>query len=139
MPRQRRSVRPLSYVPWFVSKEVYSQMYRLLPKIYFRRFSTYFKRYGCLRCGRRLAIYGANGLCLECLGVVSERLKICDRMLRSKDKNHSRKADRYLQRVKTARFMLSDLAAVHRPARKPNSRSPLICLDRHAGRPPAPR
>jgi hypothetical protein len=116
MPRKSRtSIRVLSYVPWFVSKEVYSRMYRLLPKICFRRFSTYFKRYGCLRCSRRLALYGANGLCLQCLGVVSERLKVCDGMLKRRYKDHSCKADRYFHRAKTAQAMLSDLAALHKP------------------------
>src|SRR5579871_847566 len=101
--------RQKSYVPWFVSRETYNQMYSLLPKIYFRRLSTYFKRYGCMRCGRRLVKYGANGLCKPCLGLVSDRLKICDRALERRYRPYFRKADRYLQRAKTARELLSDL------------------------------
>lgn len=129
MPRKLSTSRPSpSYVPWFVSRQVYSQMYSLLPKIYFRRFSAYFKRYGCLRCGRRLVMYGANGLCLKCLGVVSERLKVCDRMLMARYKDHSRKADRYFRRAKTARSMLADLVAVHKPVRSPHGAAPLIWL-----------
>jgi hypothetical protein len=126
MPRKQSQV-PI-YVPWFVSKPVYQKMYQLMPKIYFRRFSTYFKRYGCLRCGRRLALYGANGMCLKCLGVVTERLKVCDRILKTRYKERSRKADRYLHRATTARAMLADLVAAHKPPRSPNSGAPLLLL-----------
>jgi hypothetical protein len=99
-----------SYVPWFVSRDTYAQMYRSLPKIYFRRFSTYFHRYGCLRCSKRFVIYGANGLCKPCLGLVSDRLKICDRVLERRYADRFKKADRYLHRSKTARALLADLA-----------------------------
>jgi hypothetical protein len=129
MPRKApSSINALSYVPWFVSKDVYRQMYKLLPKIYFRRFSTYFKRYGCLRCGRRLALYGANGLCMRCLGLVSDRLKICDAVLKRRYRGNSSKADRYFRRATTARLMLADLAALQRPSRRPHRSSPLVWL-----------
>jgi hypothetical protein len=98
------------YVPWFVSRETYEQMYNLLPKIHFRRLSTYFKRYGCLRCSKRLVVYGANGLCKRCLGLVSDRLKACDRVLERRYAGRFQKADRYLHRSKTARALLADLA-----------------------------
>ena len=101
--------RAKSYIPWFVSRKTYEQMYSLLPKIYFRRLSTYFKRYGCLRCSRRLVLYGGNGLCKPCLGLVSDRLKICDRALERRYRSHFRKADRYLRRARTARELLYDL------------------------------
>jgi hypothetical protein len=99
-----------SYVPWFVSRKTYEQMYSLLPKIYFRRFSSYFKRYGCLRCSKRLVIYGANGLCKPCLGLVSDRLKACDRALERRYAPYFKKADRFLHRSRTARALLADLA-----------------------------
>ena len=101
-----------SYVPWFVSREIYQQMYGLLPKIYFRRLSTYFKRYGCLRCSRRLVLYGGNGLCKPCLGLVSDRLKVCDRVLERRYAPYFDKGDRYLHRAKTARALLSDLVEI---------------------------
>jgi hypothetical protein len=77
--RQTKKFPP--YLPWFVPRDVYLQIYELVPKVYFRRFSAYFRRYGCLRCGRKRVLYGANVLCLYCLGLVSDRLKICDRLL----------------------------------------------------------
>jgi hypothetical protein len=119
------------YLPWFVSKDVYVEMYKLVPKVYFRRFSTYFKRYGCLRCSRKRALYGANGLCLHCLGLVSDRLKICDRVLerKCKMKNDSGRSERFLQRVKSAQRLLSDLVAQQRPVPK---------SDRNVGLPAKP-
>ena len=109
MPNTSKRQSPQAYIPWFVSKKTYERMYRLLPKIYFRRLSTYFRRYGCLRCGKRLVRYGANGLCKPCLGLVSDRLKICDRVLKRRYAKVFRKADRYLRRARTARELLSDL------------------------------
>jgi hypothetical protein len=109
-----------SCIPWFVSKETYDQMYTLLPKIYFRRLSTYFHRYGCLRCSKRFVIYGANGLCKPCLGLVSDRLKVCDRVLEKRYADRFQKADRYLHRSKTARALLADLAEHERaPINRP--------------------
>ena len=105
------------YLPWFLSKDVYLQMYKLVPKVYFRRFSAYFKRYGCLRCSRKRALYGANGLCLRCLGLVSDRLKICDRVLErqyNERKIDSDRSERFLRRVESAQQLLSDLAAQQR-------------------------
>lgn len=104
-----------SCIPWFVSREIYKQMYSLLPKIYFRRLSTYFRRYGCLRCSKRFVLYGGSGLCKRCLGLVSDRLKICDRILERRHASHSHKAKRYLHRATTARALLADLVE-HEPA-----------------------
>lgn len=103
------------YLPWFIPKDMYRQLFKSLPRVYFRRFSTYFKRYGCLRCGRKRALYGANGLCLYCLGLVSDRLKLCDRVLerKYKEKRDSDRSERFLHRLKTAQQLLSDLAPQH--------------------------
>jgi len=118
--RQGRKGLP-AYLPGFVSQQVYLKLYKLVPKIYFKLFSTYFKRYGCLRCNRKRALYGANGLCLHCLGLVSDRLKVCDRILtqKAKAKNDLGRSDRFLHRVKSAKHLLSDLVSLHRTACQP--------------------
>jgi hypothetical protein len=120
-PRQMKKGLP-AYLPGFVSQDVYLKMYRLLPKIYFKRFSTYFKRYGCLRCSRKRTLYGANGLCLHCLGLVSDRLKACDRVLvkRCSTKNGLGRSDRFLRRVDSARRLLSDLVVEQTTRRQSN-------------------
>lgn len=102
------------YIPGFVSQGVYLKIYKLVPKIYFKRFSTYFKRYGCLRCSRKRTLYAANGLCPHFLGLVSDRLKACDRVLsqKAKTKNDSGRSDRFLRRVESARNLLSDLVGL---------------------------
>jgi hypothetical protein len=127
------------HLPWFVPKEVYLQMYKLVPKVYFRRFSTYFKRFGCLRCSRKRALYGANGLCLHCLGLVSDRLKICDRVLERKYKTKTRidsgPSERFLHRVESAQQLLSDLVAQQRTTCKSRRKidPPAISLERLTG------
>jgi hypothetical protein len=125
MAATQRLRRDVPYVPWFVSRDVYLRMYELLPKIYFKRFSKYFKRWGCLRCCRKRALYGANGLCLYCLGLISDRLKTVDRLLEleQRRKKHNGKSERFLHRVLTAQHLLGDLAD---PKRKTKASERLV-------------
>jgi hypothetical protein len=113
--------------PWFVPLAIYRKTYALLPKTYYKRFSTYFHRYGCLRCGRKndKVLYGANGLCLPCLGLVSDRLKICDGVLeRGVRSTSSGKPERFLRRVNSARRLLADLVdRIPKPSRRSGPRS----------------
>ena len=131
---QRKSTIP----PWFVPMTIYRKTYALLPKTYYKRFSTYFHRYGCLRCERSRSevLYGANGLCLRCLGLVSDRLKICDRAVaRSVRSTASGKPERFLRRVESARQLLADLAdrlPKRSPQRGPRSRDPRNALGKLA-------
>ena len=122
MPRRSRQMNKElpAYFPGFISQDVYLKIYKLVPKIYFKRFSTYFSRYGCLRCSRKRTLYGANGLCLHCLGLVSDRLKACDRVLaqKAKSRNDSGRSDRFLHRVESAKHLLSDLVSLQRTARQ---------------------
>jgi hypothetical protein len=127
-----------AYLPGFVSQDVYLKIYKLVPKIYFQRFSTYFKRYGCLRCSRKRTLYGANGLCLHCLGLVSDRLKACDRALAQQyeAKKDSGRSERFLHRVNSAKHLLSDLVGLQRsPSRSSGTIGPpAIPMKRLPGR-----
>jgi hypothetical protein len=60
--------------PWFVPKEVYLQIRRLLPNIHLAKMRYYFEDYGCLKCGERKSLYGSNGLCERCNVVIRGRL-----------------------------------------------------------------
>jgi hypothetical protein len=104
--------RKLAMPPWFVPVAIYRKTYALLPKTYYKRFSTYFQRYGCLRCGRKKnkVLYGANGLCLPSLGLVSDRLKTCDKVVERRVRCTALgRPERFLRRVNSARRLLADL------------------------------
>ena len=60
--------------PWFVPKNVYSAIRRLLPSVHLSKMRYYFDDYGCLRCGQRNGMYGSNGLCERCTCLVRFRV-----------------------------------------------------------------
>jgi hypothetical protein len=63
--------------PWFLPKEVYLEIRRLLPNIHLSKMRYYFEDYGCLRCGESGNLYGSNGLCERCSVVIRGRLARC--------------------------------------------------------------
>ena len=95
--------------PWFLSRDLLKQVDALLPSLYHKRFRIYFDKYGCIRCRRKRVLYGANGLCLPCIGLVSDRMDRIDAKLRGAgllDPKGPTKA--FLRRRQTAREMLAD-------------------------------
>ncbi len=60
--------------PWFVPKDVYLEMRRLLPNIHLTKMRYYFEDYGCLKCGDRKHLYGSNGLCERCSVLIRGRV-----------------------------------------------------------------
>jgi len=60
--------------PWFIPKEIYFAMRRLLPNIHLMKMRHYFDDYGCLRCSRGDVPYGASGFCHACNVVVRSRI-----------------------------------------------------------------
>ena len=98
------------FPPWFLSKEVLRQIEALLPYYYHKRLRFYFDRHGCLRCERKDIIYGCSGLCLHCVGLISDRLKVTDkRMKKRHEKKPTAVAEKFLRRRDSARQMLRDL------------------------------
>lgn len=63
--------------PWYVPRDVYLEIRRVLPNIHLAKMRYYFEDYGCLKCGDRKALYGANGLCERCSVVVRGRVARC--------------------------------------------------------------
>src|SRR5271157_1480133 len=107
---ERRGGRRLEILPpWFLSREQLRQVEALLPSHYYKRFRVYFDRYGCIRCNRKRVLYGGNGLCLHCIGLVSDRMERVDAKLNSSglfDPKGPTKA--FLRRRQTARELLAD-------------------------------
>jgi hypothetical protein len=52
--------------PWFLPRDVYAQIRRVLPSAHMSKMRYYFEDYGCLRCGVRDSLYGSNGFCEKC-------------------------------------------------------------------------
>ena len=52
--------------PWFLPRDVYAQIRRVLPSAHLSKMRYYFEDYGCLRCGVRDSLYGSNGFCEKC-------------------------------------------------------------------------
>jgi hypothetical protein len=112
MPSKNKTTRCKTRLlpPWFVSKRVLTQIEKLLPTYYHKRFSIYFEYYGCVRCGLKAESYVCNGLCYRCLYTVQSRLRRCDTILAKKYKKPSHMAaSKYAHRIATAREILADL------------------------------
>lgn len=60
--------------PWFVSKQTFLAIRRLLPSSQLMRMQYYFQDWGCLRCGRTDVLYRANGMCSVCAVVIRCRV-----------------------------------------------------------------
>lgn len=60
--------------PWFIPKHIYSEIRRLLPNVHLSKMRYYFEDYGGLKCGERKSLYGANGLCEKCTGLIRGRV-----------------------------------------------------------------
>jgi hypothetical protein len=61
-------------LPWYLPKDVYLAVRRILPNIHISKMRYYFEDYGCMRCERRDVLYGTNGLCERCNVIVRWRL-----------------------------------------------------------------
>jgi hypothetical protein len=107
---ERRGGRRIEVVPpWFLSREQIRQVAALLPPHYHKRFRAYFDKYGCIRRKRTRVLYGGNGLCLHCIGLVGDRMDRIDAKLRKNgppDPKGPTKA--FLRRRQTARDLLAD-------------------------------
>lgn len=118
---------PNYLVPWFLTKELMKQIDGLVPRYYHMRLRLYFNRFGCLRCSKRRVLYGCNGLCLKCLGLVSDRLKRTDRTLWRRYGVPPAVASRnLLARMLSARDFLSDF----RPGRGGRQKKKMVSAAR---------
>ena len=63
--------------PWYIPRDVYLEIRRVLPNIHLSKMRYYFEDYGCLRCGDRKSLYGANGFCERCSVVIRGRVARC--------------------------------------------------------------
>jgi len=64
-------------LPWYLPKETYLAVRRILPNIHIAKMRYYFDDYGCIRCERRDVLYRTNGLCEQCNAIVRWRLTHC--------------------------------------------------------------
>ena len=61
--------------PWFLPRAASHKVRSLLPNDYWRKMRYYFDDYGCMRCERKVTLYGGNGLCRSCYKVILHRLR----------------------------------------------------------------
>jgi hypothetical protein len=61
--------------PWFLPREVYSAVRRLLSYIHLMKMRYYFDDYGCLKCGKKENLYMSNGLCETCGVTIRHRME----------------------------------------------------------------
>lgn len=60
--------------PWFLPKDIFLEVRRLLPSSQLLKMRYYFEDYGCLRCGRSDVLYRSNGLCEKCNIIIRGRI-----------------------------------------------------------------
>jgi hypothetical protein len=63
------------FQPWYLPKDVYLQIRRLLPNAQLSKMRYYYEDYGCLKCSQKETIYGSNGLCERCTVLIRGRLQ----------------------------------------------------------------
>ena len=62
--------------PWFVPKDVYAEIRRILPPSQMLKMRYYFEDYGCLKCGELNVLYGSNGFCRRCSIILRARVAL---------------------------------------------------------------
>lgn len=111
--------------PWFVPKDVYLEMRRLLPNIHLSKMRYYFEDYGCLKCGERKHLYGSNGLCERCSVLIRGRIvRALQRRLKAVGNIEAPHdiASALGSGIDAARFLLRDL---RRPIKNPHNQRPV--------------
>jgi hypothetical protein len=76
-PKPREASRPpddIFFQPWYLPKDVYLQIRRILPNIHLSKMRFYFEDHGCLKCGAHQSLYGSNGLCEKCSNLIRGRI-----------------------------------------------------------------
>ena len=92
--------------PWFLPKDIFLEIRRLLPSAQLLKLRYYFEDYGCLKCGRANVMYRSNGLCENCSIVVRSRIVLS---LKRRFDKLGRRCDgtplqKYLSSLKRANF-----------------------------------
>lgn len=113
--------------PWFVPKDVYLQIRRLLPNAQLSKMRYYFEDYGCLKCSKQTTIYGSNGLCERCSVLIRGRIQRClQRRLRAVGVTDSQRVNPTVlsSGLDSARSLLRNLTDTKRAAPARRRRSP---------------
>jgi hypothetical protein len=94
--------------PWFVPKPIYLAIRRLLPNIHLMKMRHYFDDYGCLRCGKTDALYGASGLCHSCNVIVRSRImaSLKKRLRKAHIKWEATISDHFFDRMNLAQLLV---------------------------------
>jgi hypothetical protein len=61
--------------PWFLPRQTWKQVLRLLPPAWKRKMRYCFDDYGCIRCDKKDVQHGGCGMCRDCFARVTRRLK----------------------------------------------------------------
>jgi hypothetical protein len=116
--------------PLFVTKALRKTIDRMLPSQHHQRLRKYFETYGCMHCSRKSVLYGANGFCMQCIGILGKRLRKIDKLLQASHFDTPPGPDlqaAYLRPYNSARQILADLVPrTNRKSlrRKPEPKSP---------------
>src|ERR1700693_1312443 len=99
-----------SVPPLFLTIKLRKAIERLLPGGYYQRLRQYFDIYGCLHCSRKNVLYGANGFCMLCIGMIGKRMRKVDKELRARKPAIPPKLEEtYLRPYNSARQLLADV------------------------------
>jgi hypothetical protein len=117
--------------PWFLPRSTYQSIVRLVPREYLMKMRDYFERYGCIRCEKRQAGYGQNGMCRLCYSEIGRRLRRClkARFRQPKMQTGNREVTEIIAGAKMARKLLRDMMPATRGTanagqQKYNTRNP---------------
>jgi hypothetical protein len=107
--------KPLA-LPWFLSRQDQIKLMNILRPGHQERMFTYFKLHGCVRCSQKRVLYCGNGLCQNCNQLIYRRLRVIDKQVsKAEGSPPTKQHDRFVERFKSARKMLSDFASLAEP------------------------
>lgn len=93
--------------PWYLSLETANAMRKIMPPEQRHKMKFYFEDYGCMKCGNKKTLYGANGMCRKCHQKVKLRILFAiKRRWTAKSPDHK---PRTFTRIGDAQRILSDL------------------------------
>jgi hypothetical protein len=97
--------------PWFLDHKAATAVRRIVPDRFVKKMRFYFEDWGCLVCESKRRRYGSNGMCHLCIVRTRKRLFGSLQKRGIKHRVEPTKLMEEVQRVRSARMLLSDLVS----------------------------
>src|SRR5947207_14073992 len=107
--KDRKLLDDIFLQPWYLPQQTAAAMRKIMPSEQRHKMKFYFEDYGCMKCGKKKVLYGANGMCRKCHQRV--KLRILFAIKRRWTSQSSDNKPRTFTRIGDAQRILKDLLA----------------------------